>query len=137
MKTYLFLLPFLLCFACSNSVTEDATQVETTTEIPADFQDFYQQFHTDSVFQMAHIQFPLQSPTGEGTTIRIDADQWTIQRGIQPASGYTSHFTALTDDLIIEEIINPKDKTGLVRRFLRDGDSWKLIYYQGISNLKD
>lgn len=127
------------CNGNDNSTANPATAspVETTTELPAGFSDFYDRFHRDSAFQYNHIQWPLRAipdrPLEEGEKFFFTPDTWRRQQLISPTSGYTSHFTVLTDDMVIEQIIKSADKTGLERRFLRDDElGWKLIYYQGL-----
>lgn len=142
-RSIVFLILFGSLLACDSNAdtTEEseatATTVSTETELPAGFADFYERFHRDSAFQYEHIQWPLRAvpdrPLEEGEKFFFQPDTWRRQQLISPTSGYVSYFNSLTDDMVIEQIVNAQDQTGLERRFLRDADSgWKLIYYQGL-----
>ena len=47
------------------------------TSLPDDFQTFYDKFHTDSVFQMSHIIFPLQGQPSLTDTSAYIPDNFT------------------------------------------------------------
>ncbi|MEM9837394.1 MAG: hypothetical protein AAF828_12875 [Bacteroidota bacterium] len=109
--------------------------------LPADFVNFYAKFHADSTYQMEHIQWPLRGfpdqQLAPGEQFAFTPDTWVMQRLIDAqATGYVSSFTALTNDLVVENIINEAEKAQLERRFLRRTDGeWELIYYQGVRPL--
>lgn len=130
----------LICFlACGNRSTQP-TPVQAPplpTSLPADFNAFYEQFHTDSTFQMAHIQWPLPGITSNDSlrqpSFRFEPQDWSIHRRFDPeTSGYRSEFTPLSQDMIIERISDTQGRYGLERRWLRNSttEEWELIYYQ-------
>lgn len=136
-----FLLLLGLITACSpKEKTEDFPELPDS--LPEDFADFYYQFHTDSSYQIEHIQWPLRGVPDEelepGVPFAFNQEDWPIQRLIDAEStGYVSAFTPLGNDLVLEKIINQKEKAGLERRFFRNVNSeWELIYYQGVRPLE-
>lgn len=141
-RRLLFSLVSLLLFAACSSKASTVELPELPTSLPADFSDFYYQFHTDSTYQMNHVQWPLRGVPDEqlepGQQFAFQPADWSIQQLIDAKStGYVSAFTAVGDDLVVEKIINKKDKAGLERRFLRRTDGeWELIYYQGVRPLE-
>ncbi len=142
---FFYFIPLLCFLACGQSEQQNqqsttATAPSISSELPADFVSFYQKFHANEAYQISHIQWPLpgvpdrQLEAGEQFTFK--QDEWSMQRAFNPAvSGYVSDFTVL-GELIIEKIINTREKNGLERRFLKRNDGeWELIYYQGLRPL--
>ncbi|PHI21054.1 hypothetical protein CEQ90_05075 [Lewinellaceae bacterium SD302] len=132
-----------MLFSCNPADKEQETPMaepDVPNSLPEDFRNFYQQFHADSLYQIEHIQWPLSGMPDraiqEGESFAFTKDNWKMQRPVLASSGYRSQFTMLTEDLVVEEIINPSDGTGLLRRFLKDGEQWTLIYYQGVRKLQ-
>ena len=100
------------------------------------FRDFYMRFHTDSLFQIAHTQFPLQglpdiySPSNDTLPYFYYKSDWTMQRLIDLEK---DNLVRRVEDQVfaIKEQLVDQQGYGLERRFMQDGDSWKLIYYSG------
>ncbi|TNE65448.1 MAG: DUF4348 domain-containing protein, partial [Bacteroidetes bacterium] len=104
--------------ACQNpsSSSNTPSSPELTTqasavELPEDFKAFYQKFHTDSLFQLEHIAWPLQGDK----SVRVDAERmekrtttwekatWHMHRPVDFSSGeFKQHWEVLGDALIIE-----------------------------------
>ncbi|MFN0014053.1 MAG: DUF4348 domain-containing protein [Saprospiraceae bacterium] len=117
---------------------EQPTQAQGDQE-PADFSEFYHKFHTDSLFQIAHISWPLQGLT----TVRKDNNQqqpqaiywekatWTMHRPVNFATGeFKRSLQVLGNELVVEQISYAAASYGLERRFVRgDNGEWELIYY--------
>ena len=106
------------------------------------FLSFYEQFHSDSAFQVEHILFPLEglpsyadSATMASGTFRWQEADWKIMRPFDASSEFEKQFIPLTDVLVVEKIMHQSGKFGMERRwaFLR-GD-WYLIYYAGINSI--
>ncbi|WP_235299076.1 DUF4348 domain-containing protein [Portibacter marinus] len=135
------LIIFCACFltSCNNSKPElqeePVKESGLQTELPDGFHDFYDQFHSDSSFQMSHIVFPLK---GEMTsrdsmeTLTLEktyvSDSWKLHRPFNMDAGYSRSFTVL-GDLVIEKI---QDNMGLLtieRRWGKVDSTWSLIYY--------
>ena len=84
-----------------NEVKENLSK-EVSKELPADFVTFYEKFHQDSSYQMAHIIFPLEgypaqvdsAIMAEGT-FRWYAETWRMHK----MAGFTStDFTRTFDE---------------------------------------
>lgn len=140
MKNDLFFVGFCLLFlltACGgeqSTTTTPHTQAEGAASVPEDFLAFYDRFMTDSVFQREHIQFPLAGAPGmsrpdvPASGFYWQAEDWRVHRYVadQP---FEFTFIPVSDDLIIEEIEHENGQYAAERRFLRDEDGWKLIFY--------
>lgn len=140
-----YLLPFaFLCFfACKNQPKE--TPVAPVDDaLPESFTQFYQRFHTDSVFQMEHITFPLEGLPHQADTetladksFRWKADDWKMMRPVDwQMSSYQREIVPLNSSLVLERIVNPKNGIGMVRRYAIIGKEWHLIYYAGLNRIK-
>ena len=128
----------LLQTACQK--TTPPLEGEAAAVEEADFDTFYQLFHSDSLYQMAHIQFPLQGvssrPEDHGTGFRWGKEDWRMHRSFDASSSFRSEFTSLGDDLVIENIVHKNGQYGMERRFSRlGGDEWYLIYYAALHPL--
>ena len=147
LRILLFSFALLSLFACQNqgpSSSNTPTQAEQTTQaaevkLPADFLEFYQKFHGDSLYQIAHISWPLQGDAA----VAVDSTHmvkkpavwepkdWTMHRPIDfSTSEFKRTWDVLSDELIIERISYAAANYGLERRFVRQFDGeWELIYY--------
>ena len=132
---------FAVFFACKQPAT--APQVESIatsdTQMPADFSAFYDKFHSDSLYQIAHISWPLQGDKSE----QIDSTHyqkkettweqgnWRMHRPVDYRSGdYKRQVQMLGDGLLIEYITITAGGYGIERRFAKQPDGeWNLIYY--------
>jgi len=100
------------------------------------FKDFYLKFHSDSVFQIEHVQFPLQglpdiySPSNDTLPYFYYKSNWTMQ---QLTDLNKKNIIRRVEDqvFLVKEQLVDQQGYGLERRFMKDGDSWKLIYYSG------
>lgn len=112
--------------------------------LPDGFAEFYEKFHADSAYQMAHIAFPLAGVPDNFAAKNIDQDQFQWQ----PADWVMHHaykegetvfdrtFNVATDNLV-EEVFRSADKSfAMIRRFARTGDEWRLIYYAGMNPVR-
>lgn len=128
------MLGVLTLYSCKN---KESVEQELYTEIPEDFIPFYEQFHNDTLFQVEHIQFPLEGIPSlsedtnlEGFTFWWERDGWKYHK---PFNSQDNTFTRSFSNFagIITETI--KDGSGqftMMRRFTKIGDEWKLIYYK-------
>lgn len=95
-------------------------------EIPSDFLSFYDRYHSDSLFQLAHTVFPVKSAVD---TVVYYQDDWIMHKPFNSQGGnYIRTFNNING--IIIEFVN--EKTGFVnieRRFSKMGDDYNLIYY--------
>lgn len=110
-----------------------------------DFVAFYERFHADSVFQKAHVQFPLAGlPDNADSTLlrnghfQWEAATWKIHRSIDFSGGeFTRQIQTLGDGLIIERILHRSARFAMERRFARINDEWMLIYYAGLNPIEE
>ena len=131
----------------SNSSSASIQSAEVgNTAMPADFMAFYQKFHQDSVFQMAHIHWPLSGEksveeTNQGLPSQpfeyLPAD-WRLQHLVDFAQGdFIQQLQNVGEVMVIEKIRTSVGNFGLERRFARTTDgSWELIYYSDMHELK-
>lgn len=116
-------------------------QQETTT-VPADFRTFYDRFHTDTLYQMDHISFPLAGLPANADTLTSPsfywkADHWKWHRPIDPdLTGYERQWQVVSDEMVIETIVQTTTGIGMVRRFAKMGNDWSLIYYAGMNPMR-
>jgi Domain of unknown function (DUF4348) len=130
----------LLIASCKRP--EPALRQNEAAELPADFVTFYEKFHSDSAFQMAHISFPLEgypmSPDSAtlASNFRWTADKWLMHRGkMFVDSLYTRRFDAPLPTIITEVIMQRDRPFGTYRRFLKRDDSWYLIFYSDMNRI--
>ncbi|MCB0639394.1 MAG: hypothetical protein KDC54_22365 [Lewinella sp.] len=133
---FIALLFLSLLTACRNDKAPAAAEMA----VDDDFAIFYERFHTDSLYQLEHITFPLEGLPSNATDVDIDfrweEGNWKLHKPIDPeTSGFHSEFTRL-GDIVIERIVHENGQYGMMRRFakLNDGE-WYLIYYVGLNPL--
>ncbi len=99
---------------------------ENVVEIPETFPPFYEAFHTDSLYQVTHIQWPLsQQSDGAPWTL----SEWELHKPFDNSSG---EFTRDLDNfagMITETIRHKQGYFYLIRRFAEMDGEWRLIYY--------
>lgn len=141
----LFLL-FASCFpACKNQPKEAEQVTQASVQIPQDFLDFYEKFHRDSLYQVAHITWPLQGDTDE----QVDSThfrkkntawqqaEWRMQKLDFNRDDYVFDRQMLGDILVIERIRPKTANYGIERRFAKQPDGeWALIYYSDLQEIK-
>lgn len=99
------------------------------------FDSFYTLFHTDSLYQLQHIPFPLEGmPEQNDSSIYKEGfkwqyKQWTMHRIFnENDSLFRREFTILDSTLIIETIFHQLSPMRMERRFSYD-NGWQMIYY--------
>lgn len=98
-------------------------------EFDADFVKFYNDFHSDSIFQMAHVKFPLKkTPMNSGNEYWTTED-WVLHRPFSDHGGKFKRDFNVLGSLIIENIIDANGFFSMERRFAKLSDGWKLIFY--------
>ena len=142
-----FVIPFFcffLLFGCKNNHSESTETPSELTSLTGvvDFDKFYYRFHSDSIFQVNHIQFPLQGiPSNAGeleieeSTFRWEKENWVAHKLITSAE-FESTFQVLDETLITEFIIHKEGTMGMKRRFSKSESGWNLIYYAAMNPLK-
>ena len=115
------------------------TQDVVATPIPDDFQSFYTDFHSDSLFQMQHILFPLDGMTTDNTQgmalvhTKWHSDNWLIHMPFDAMGGTYNRDLFNMNGLIIEHIKSYNGEYGMERRFSKIDNQWMLIYYTSLS----
>ena len=112
-----FVMP-VLCFfilvGCNklNPKTDENSSNATSLTGIADFDNFYYRFHSDSIFQINHVQFPLQGiPSNAGeleideTTFRWKKEDW-VHHNLLTNPSFESNFQILDESLITEYILS-------------------------------
>ena len=105
-------------------------------QLPAGFADFYERFHADSAFQIAHVSFPLAGRVIADTTAGgaregfHEADDWRIHRPLTLGSDFARELEVVDEGLVFETIRTRVGNYRIERRFARLGEEWNLIYYR-------
>jgi hypothetical protein len=145
MKNLLLILS-LFCFilACGNSngpTAENTNVSPTDKQDMTDFYAFYNKFHSDTAYQMAHISFPLEGKPTQGADLVAgekfywQREDWAPHRPIDfETSPFERRIIPLGNDLVLEYIAHKKMNAGMMRRFAKLGDEWYLIYYEGMKS---
>ena len=114
----------------------------SVAEIPADFLVFYTQFHSDSSFQMSHIDFPLEGlPEYADSTILAEGnfkwqeENWEMHKNLDARKeDFAKNLRVVSDGLIFEFIpTGGEKKLWIERRFLKSNGDWRMIYYSGLN----
>jgi hypothetical protein len=107
-----------------------------------DFTEFYTHFLSDADFQLSRITFPLEGlpPGAEEADMhdfRWERADWQIHRPFDPeATGFTTEFIDIGQDVMVERIVHKSGEYGMMRRFARLNQEWYLIYYAGLNSLE-
>ncbi|MBK6931847.1 MAG: hypothetical protein IPH12_13670 [Saprospirales bacterium] len=123
---------------------EKTAQV-TEEQLPAGFLAFYRQFHADSLYQLAHISWPLQGITTvemdsirrEKRPVSWEQKTWRMHHPVDFSSGeFKREWQLLGEELVVERISYAAANYGLERRFMRQSDGeWVMIYYADMQEL--
>jgi len=138
----------LFLFACKNKLGSGKDNRATTqsgAEPPAGFMDFYRKFHEDSLYQIAHITWPLRGESTEqvdaGHTKKVletwEPETWRMHRPVDFSSGdFKREFEVMGDAMVIERISFVAANYALERRFyLNENGEWELIYYADMQEI--
>ncbi|MFN7116206.1 MAG: hypothetical protein ACK4TA_05365 [Saprospiraceae bacterium] len=110
-----------------------------------DFKTFYERFHQDAEYQLAHITFPLEGLPSDADADLLESgnfywqeEEWELHRPFDVEhSAFKQEFIRFGDDLVVEKIIHQSGEYGSIRRFAKMGDEWYLIYYAGMNRIKE
>ena len=126
------------------NANNDSTEkiITPAPTVADDFQNFYERFHNDSLFQVMHIVFPLEGipprdSLGEvPENFRWQKKQWVIHGPFNNKDGnFVQEFTPVSDDMMIEQIKDTGGNFGMQRRFAKMSGEWHLIYYAAMNQL--
>lgn len=156
MKQLIFVVMALVLLAACQSKPNPAnlpsqpaetTQTDAGASPSSDFQQFYAKFHTDSLYQIAHINWPLpgqdvvQSDSMHADLVHKDWQlaEWRMHRAVDFSAGeYEQELQLLGDVMVIERIRSAGTNYGLERRFVkRPNGEWELIYYSYMHEINE
>lgn len=116
-----------------------------TEGLPTDFTTFYDKFHSDSAYQMAHITFPLEGYPSNADSATLanggfywQKDKWIMHKmeGFSD-SLYNRQFDISMPGIINETIRQKNTPYSMYRRFYKRGDDWQLIFYADMNAVKE
>ncbi|MEE9439932.1 MAG: hypothetical protein V3V14_13075 [Saprospiraceae bacterium] len=106
--------------------------------LPSDFYSFYDNFHSDSIFQLDHILFPLQ-----GMGANIDSagiypktwqqETWKLHRAFNNQAGTFERSFTNVNGIITEFISANGGLFSMEKRYTKLNNSWHLIYYKELT----
>lgn len=112
-------------------------QEEAKTEIPADFVEFYELFHTDTIYQVDHIQFPLEGMPAltpgsdlEGFKFWWERIGWKMHKPFNDNGGTFHRNFSNFAGIITESISDDSGQFTMERRFTKMDGEWTLIWYK-------
>jgi hypothetical protein len=125
-----------LLFSCKND-KQALANISPETALPQGFEEFYNKFHSDTAFQKAHILFPLPGrPSSMDTTINYQGGEffwqennWKYHSFFDPESGFDREFEIISDQMVNEIYEHHALPMTMLRRFVKNGDDWRLIFY--------
>lgn len=110
----------------TNQEESAQTTSSTVVEIPADFPDFYERFHTDSLYQIDHIIWPLsKKPDGSKWT----QEDWIMHKPFDNSSGEFTRDLDNFEGIITETIRHNQGWFQMQRTFTQMDEEWVLINY--------
>lgn len=140
-----FLIPICILIAISckpKSVPETEPIMQVEEPISEAFWTFYETFHTDSIFQIEHTQWPLQGLPSSEDQLPISGsftwqkEDWVTHHLFDDMNGtFEQKFTKM-GHLILEKISDKSGTFQMEKRYANLGDGWMLIYYAGMRMVK-
>ena len=137
----------VICFACNRQPQQTGntpSQADQTGTLPASetlpsgFLTFYEKFHADSLYQMSHINWPLQGDKSvpvDSTTLQLqevywEARNWRMHRANFDLNDYRIERQTIGDIMVVERVMAKAVNYGIERRFAKQPDGeWALIFY--------
>ena len=131
-------------FCCKSESNQSENHSEKVVSGIPDFDAFYQKFHSDSIYQIEHIIFPLEGLPGQASDedfsnpdFRWQKEDWVMHKGFQNINDeYSIEFRPIDKALMIEVIRHKPSNYIMKRNFAYMGDGWYLIYYAGLNRVK-
>lgn len=111
---------------------EQADQITAPVEVlSGEFKTFYNRFHSDSAYQVAHIIWPLKRITDD--TISLPdwtPDTWILHRPFDDMDGTFAREFAATGNLVVEHISDQSGTYSMERHFAPTSQGYALLYYR-------
>jgi len=102
----------------------------------AEFEEFYENFHADSLYQVNHIIFPLEGRTYDEDNNPVKmlwtVDNWVLHRNFDDMGGTWTRSYSEFGGIVSEKISDDRNISNMERRFSKIQDEWHLIYYDPI-----
>ena len=138
---YFFFLSLISCKVDAPKTNSlSSGEVEADIGIPSDFEEFYDRFHSDTVYQIEHIVFPLSGIPANADTLenvtsfRWEKESWRWHRHIDSSlTGFEQEWKILSPEMIVEKITQKSAGFGMMRRFAKMDNQWMLIYYAAMN----
>ncbi len=144
MKSYLLIgFGILGCIligtSCKNKTASESTAAAS------DFIAFYERFLSDSLFQIEHVQFPLEgipdnadsADVADGN-FRWQRETWKMHRKFDPKqTGFNVKLESFGSDIVTERILHESGQYAMLRRYAKMDGDWRLIYYAGLNPLAE
>ena len=112
-------------------------EIKNTANEIESFDEFNMRFHTDSIFQLARINFPIGGKSIDGH----EKHDWTLKNWqmlknfvVEKSSNKEyKHSLSKTDTLIVEKYWIPESGFQVERKFKRINNKWFLIFYNDVN----
>ncbi|MFC0779113.1 hypothetical protein [Flavobacterium sp. HJSW_4] len=119
------------------AVKNDSLAKPIKKELPENFDEFNKKFHSDSLFQVSRVDFPIEGKHVSG----FDQHEWTrknwefqvILVADKTEIEEYQHSLTKTDTLITERFWIPDSGFEVERKFKLINNKWFLIYYNDVN----
>lgn len=104
--------------------------------LPDDFHKFYNQYHTDSTFQLERTLFPLKGLAQSTDSTKIaeevmwQKENWVLHKPFNDQNGTFERTFTNVGGIITESISANEGMFTLEKRYAKLEEKWHLIYYQ-------
>lgn len=127
----------VLSQACTPRTNTASASIEETGLVNSEeFMQFYNRFHTDSLYQINHIVFPLEghvyNEDNEKEKISWSVENWKLHKAFDDMGGTFTRSYSEFGGIISEKILDDKSISSMERRFSKIQNEWHLIYYDPI-----
>ena len=122
----------LAFFGCQTAVKPQSSNKVVKLE-KEQFSSFYQKFHTDSLFQISRIRFPLPGINSDDMTVEDTAYHWTKGKWMMHHLVDTTSFTrklSVSNNTVIEVITSTDSGVIIKRTFQNIKGKWFLVRYE-------
>lgn len=106
--------------------------------LPADFYMFYDRFHSDSVYQIHHIEWPLKGLTQVGDSTLTtkftfwEREGWKLHKPFDSHGGTFERSFTNDGTIITEDLVGNGGMFSLQKQYRVIDGQWHLVYYQGL-----
>lgn len=142
-STVIFFFLSVIFISCKENKIQQKSKSDSTvkklekSEPAENFDEFNKKFHSDSVFQVSRVDFPIEGKHVSGFE-QYDWNRKNWQFQAVPVAekteiGEYQHSLVQTDTLITERFWIPDSGFEVERQFKLIGNKWFLIYYNDIN----